>query len=318
MSKYNIEGNINFYDELFKSLDEDDGDEDTLCQITGSPLESNSVTMECNHKFNYHPLYKEICKQKFEFYSYDINMLHKIDQIKIRDSKLDYFIKCPYCRNIQFTILPYYEELGLKPKYGINSLDPNLQPKNNNVSNFIHYGHDDYTFNSYGKLFKKGQCCFELSSKQICTFLYVTPIENADKSFCKSFCKYHYRAGLKNLKNTEKQKKIQEKLKEKLEKQTILEARQKLLDEKNAERLAKGLLPLKRLKKNKVENIVQDSLKIGQYIPEGESEIIIQKIIGCKSILKSGPNKGSQCGCPKIFLDGLCRRHMPKETKNDL
>jgi hypothetical protein len=315
MSKYIIEENINFYDELFKSLDEDTDDESTLCQITGFPLETNSVTMECNHKFNYEPLYKEICQQKFKFCSYDMRILNKKDQIKIRDSKLDYFIKCPYCRNIQFTILPYYAELGLKPKYGINSLDPDLQPKNNTVSNLIHYGDDDYTFYSYGKLFKKGQCCFETSTN-ICIHMYATQIENTDKSFCK----YHYKTGIANLKYAERQKKIEEKIKEKLEKQAILEARQKILDEKNVERLAKGLLPLKKLPivKKKVENIVQDALKIGEYVPEGESEIIIQKIIGCKSILKSGSNKGSQCGCQKINADGLCSRHMSKEPKNNL
>ena len=85
MSKYTIEGNINFYDELYKSLDSSDdeikcddenkGDDEIKgdheitgnyemneCQITGLPLGDKSVTLECKHNFNYIPLYREICK----------------------------------------------------------------------------------------------------------------------------------------------------------------------------------------------------------------------------------------------------------------
>ena len=308
MKKYNIEGNINFYEELFKSLDEDTDDETTLCQITGFMLDSNSVTLECNHKFNYEPLYKEICRQKFQFCTYDTHMMNKNDQIKIRDSNLDYFIKCPYCRNIQFTILPYYEELGLKPRYGINSLDLSLpdNPMNNKHHKPNYYGSDEYKFMLYGKLFKKGQCSFIVNNLQetLCNINpYVTPIENTDKSFCK----YHYKTYITQLKNEVKQKKIEEKMKEKEEKM-------KEKEEKMKEKLAKGLLPLKRFKKQKLQNVVQEPQQIGQYVPETEE----QQIIGCKAILKTGPKKGSPCGCIKIYADGLCMRHIPKEPKNDL
>lgn len=334
MQKYNIEGNINFYDELFKSLDADSDDEATLCQITSFPLEQNSVTLECNHKFNYEPLYKEICRQKFNFKTYDFNMLTKQDQIKVKNSNLDYFIKCPYCRNIQFTVLPYYQELKLEKRYGINSLDDSLpdKPKHKHFSNITcHYGSDDYTFYSYGKLFKKGQCCFQKEHK-LCTGLYVAPVENTNVSFCR----FHYRIGIKKLKYEEKEKKIAEKEKkiaEKFkEKQSMLEERQKLLDEKNAERLAKGLLPLKRLPvvKKKLQNVVQKVQHIGEYIPDKEEDQEDEKIqekeedkeqenIGCKSILKSGPNKGLKCGCKKINEHGLCKRHSTNYLiKNDL
>ena len=311
MQKYNIEGNINFYDELFKSLDADSDDESSLCQISGVPLEPNSVTLECNHKFNYEPLYKEICRQKYHFFTYEMSAQNKKDQIKIKESKLDYFIKCPYCRNIQFTILPFYPELGLKPKYGINSLDPIFQIIKNNKQNSKCYGADNHTFYLYGKLFKKGICCFETAT-YLCTYMYVTPIENTDKTFCI----YHYKNGLKQIKNEEKQKKIEEKLKEKEEKLKEKEEKQKLLDEKNAERLEKGLMPLKRLPivKKKIQNVVQ---QIGQYVPEGEETSIEPEIIECKSILKSGPNKGLKCGCKKIYADGLCKRHSVKNKEDE-
>ena len=126
MTNYTIEGNIHFQTELYKLLNEDSDDEDNLCQITGLELIDKYITLECGHKFNYKALYTEICKQRFEFKTYDPNLLTKKDQLKFRESKLDYFIKCPYCRNIQFTVLPYYEELGLTKIYGINSLDKQL------------------------------------------------------------------------------------------------------------------------------------------------------------------------------------------------
>jgi hypothetical protein len=321
MQKYNIEGNVNFYDELFKSLDDDSDDENTLCQITGFPLNSTSLALECNHKFNYEPLYKEICRQKFDFKSYDAHTLNKQDQIKIKASGMDYFIKCPYCRNIQFTILPYYEEIGLTKMYGVNSLDTDLPDKPKHKLFPSIYGSDDFTFCMYGKLFKKGECCFLIHPLAIplCSNIYVTPIENTDKTFCK----YHYKDTLKTMKMEEKQKKIKEKIKEKQQKQ-------QLLDEKNTDRLAKGLLPLKRLPVVKrtvlksVQNVVEQTQQIGQYIPdidikvegEGVLEGVIEgvlegvtQVISCKSILKSGPNKGTQCGCKKIYIDGLCKRH---------
>jgi len=41
----------------------------------------------------------------------------------------------------------------------------------------------------------------------------------------------------------------------------------------------------------------------------GETNIIDLTVnTGCIEILKSGPNKGKQCGC-KIILDDLCNRH---------
>ena len=153
-NNYTIEGNINFQEELYKLLDEDSEDEDTLCQITSLPLKDKSVTLECKHHFNYDALYNEIHKQKYEFKTYDTHTLTKKELRKYNDSKLDYFIKCPYCRSIQFTILPYYEELGLKKVYGINSLDPTLKTAPFSTNKYgtsdsyqpkLHYGNKDYT-----------------------------------------------------------------------------------------------------------------------------------------------------------------------------
>jgi hypothetical protein len=317
MLKYNIEGNINFYESLYKSLDDDSDDEDTLCQITGSPLDSKAITLECKHKFNYEALYKEICNQRFVFKTYEYIKLSYKEQKILADSNKDYFIKCPYCRNIQFTILPYYDELGLDKKYGINSLDPSLPEKIVYTYRYKPKPHticaENKMFSCYGVLFKQGKCCYKLneplSNNNLyeCKQLYCAVIPNTELSYCNA----HYRAGLVNHKQSLKQAL-------KNEKEKIKNDKQKLLDEKNAERVANGLKPLKYLSK---KNTVQSLIQISQYVTEDqENDNMISNVsennmisnvnsTGCKSVLKSGPNKGKQCGCLKIFKDGMCKRH---------
>ena len=62
MKKYNIEGGINFFEELYKSLDDVETinkteEDDNLCLITYKPLQDKFVKLNCGHKFNYVPLY---------------------------------------------------------------------------------------------------------------------------------------------------------------------------------------------------------------------------------------------------------------------
>lgn len=296
--KYIVEDDINFYEKLLQSLDDDSDDEELICKISGLPMDKYSVKLECNHKFNYDALYKEICKQKFDFKTYDVYSLSKKDQLKMRELKVDYFIKCPYCRKVQYNILPYYEELKLDEIYGINSLNDKLRNRL-----FV----NEYTY--YGNIFKKGLTCNECSNKKICLSLYVACIPNTN--LC--YCTFHYRSGLKKYKLNEKQKKIDEKKKQK---EDILIARKKLFEEKNKLRAEKGLPPLKCLPrlKNVIENVVSPGQPIGQYIPDSEvvinnSQVINNSELGCKMILKTGPNKGKICGCKKIFKDNLCKRH---------
>ena len=61
MPNYKIEGNVNFYDELYKSLDEpEDGNDLNVCLITNKPLENDCISLSCNHKFNYDAIYNDI------------------------------------------------------------------------------------------------------------------------------------------------------------------------------------------------------------------------------------------------------------------
>jgi len=126
MSNYNIESKIDFYNELYKSLDDidDESDENQVCLITDEPLKEYFVKLDCGHSFNYIPLYNDIVAHKKKFNNME-------SSTKVLSSNQ---IRCPYCRNIQNNLLPYCEEEGVKKMYGVNSLDKdavNYYPSHN-------------------------------------------------------------------------------------------------------------------------------------------------------------------------------------------
>ena len=92
--QYIIEDNLNFKDLLNKELTNDVVQKsEELCLISNKPLDKYHIVLTCGHKFNYTPLYEYVYynKQYIHYNSY---------RLKINE------IKCPYCRNIQTTILP--------------------------------------------------------------------------------------------------------------------------------------------------------------------------------------------------------------------
>lgn len=108
---YSIEGNIDFYAELLNSVCEStisskvnqENENNDLCLITQQPLEEHYVTLDCNHKFNYLPLFNEVKRQKS---SSVISNSFETTKLKINE------IKCPYCRYIQPKLLPYVKIPG--------------------------------------------------------------------------------------------------------------------------------------------------------------------------------------------------------------
>ena len=104
-----------FYEELFKQLSsENEIISDNLCLITNEQLQDDFITLECKHKFNYNAIFQEVSRQKYKEFKFEINRVGKNE------------LKCPYCRNIQKTILPPSKEY-LETKnpgllvYGVNS-----------------------------------------------------------------------------------------------------------------------------------------------------------------------------------------------------
>ena len=71
-----------------------------VCLITGDMLESDSIRLECGHRFNYIPLLNDLIEYKKHMdntYSKRINT-----------------IRCPYCRQIQHKLIPYYATYNIK------------------------------------------------------------------------------------------------------------------------------------------------------------------------------------------------------------
>ncbi len=331
-TKYIIQGNVNFYDELYKSLDDSDDEKDNICQITGEPLIDRFVTMECGHKFNYKPLFKEIYRQKYDYGTYTVENLDNKNKHKLKLSEKDYYLKCPYCREIQFTILPFYEDL-VKPNkmykavYGINSLDSTL-PNTKKIPYVAHYSN---SFHYFGKEFSmSGSQCDYVN----CYASHTAHIDNTNLNYCH----VHWKLGLKQHNAVQKQKfkeqkqklldekkklleekkKLIEQKKQVLEekkqiKKQLLQEKQKLLEKTNAERIAKGLKPLttKKINTNKNKNIITKTNEvigetvIGEYVPDSD-------IVLCKGIIKSGPNKGKQCTSKHLPEDEYCCKHSEK------
>jgi hypothetical protein len=213
MTKYYIEENINFYEELYKSLDKEDKNDDiNCCLISQQPLTENYVTMCCGHKFNYQPLFYDILNHKKKFNSMERHHLRSSD------------IRCPYCRNVQKNLLPYIE--GYPKVHGVNYYDENTSKiQHASKINSLKLINDGYIV---------GECCYE-STKTNENGELVKCTNNMVKMFTnnKFYCPLHKCLMLKKImqenklklkeenkkaKEEEKMKKLEEKMKLKAEK----------------------------------------------------------------------------------------------------
>jgi hypothetical protein len=110
MNNYVIEGDIDFFAEISGHVS--DTDTKNCCLLTGEPLDPNHVTMQCGHKFNYQPLFKEILCQKSR------RMAFSHDTLRLGLNEM----KCPYCRKITQNLLPYVPLPGCKTqRRGVNA-----------------------------------------------------------------------------------------------------------------------------------------------------------------------------------------------------
>jgi hypothetical protein len=242
MTKYFIEENINFYEELYKSLDKEDTQENLeYCLISSQPLTENYVTMVCGHKFNYQPLFYDILNHKKKFNSMERNHLRSSD------------IRCPYCRNVQKKLLPYIE--GYPKVHGVNYYDENTSKiKYSCKMNSIKLVNDGYIL---------GDCCYETSKNSEnedvvkCTNNMVKMLTNN-----KFYCPLHKYAMIKKIMQENKMKLKAEKNKAKeVEKMKKLEEKMKLKAEKN-----------KKQKLNSVINSDENTVIINEFV--GCSQIL--------------------------------------------
>lgn len=314
MKKYNIEGGIDFYGELYKSLDIDENineieADDNICLISNLPLTDKFIKMNCGHKFNYKALYKDLVNHKSKFNSFEPS-ISRLSNNEIR---------CPYCRAIQSGVLPYYEELGLPKISGVNYIDPNSNPNYklqsceyltiNNL--FDPSGNNPVETDDHNNGNVKFLKCFFQGSKMNSYEVNEDLIEYMqNKCYCWKHKKTMYmnfkKGQLEKIKEEKKQLKLKQKADikkakedEKLKlKEEQLKAKAEL---KKSVMLAK--LNKKPLKTEDENTIISSNINI-LTINDNETKINT----GCTSLLKSGTKKGTYCGC-KIFNDNLCKRH---------
>ena len=301
MKKYNIEGNINFYEELYKSLDEEDNNnDDDICLITNEKLTDKFIKLNCGHKFNYIPLYNDLINYKFKYN----NMESHHNKLKFNE------LRCPYCRNKQVGLLPYHNDLKIKMTHGINCIDEKLISHNCKLYNPLLkccYEETNPLFDETkpeSSTNKKIIECYNLGSfNSFCSSLYPNILES-------KFCNLHQKIIIKQYNDKVKLKLQEEKQKIKLEKQKQKEL--KKIEKENEKKT-------KKLENNKIndnnqsnQNIILGPSNITIVEPEMNSE----QIKYCTEIVKSGKNKGTTCSF-KVHKDDLCKRHYKSNNKSN-
>jgi len=100
---YVIEDNLDFYKLLNEEIEGDEAKdtdkekrEENKCLISHTPLTHNFITLPCMHKFNYLPLYTELC-------------LHSKKKMC-----------CPYCRLQCNKLIPFIPLSNVKKVLGVN------------------------------------------------------------------------------------------------------------------------------------------------------------------------------------------------------
>lgn len=297
MNKYKIEGNIDFFAELYKSLDtEDNLDEDNnICLITNQPLTDKHIQLQCGHKFNYGPLFLDIKnhKQKFNHLEGNATRLNNNE------------IRCPYCRYKHSGLLPYYEEFGYAKINGVNYFDPSFKGYQGYSYKQCEYLTLNLNYDPSGNLPVESNknnignvkffICYASGSK-INIEDSGSELNNDNKCYCYKHKNLVIRAHKKELLEKEKAKKLLEKNKLKEEKEI---AKKALQEEKIKAKEEK--------KQNKGKKVTDKS--------EENNVIGSNEFTGCIEILKSGINKGKPCGC-NIIIDNLCNRHF--KIKNNI
>jgi len=277
MNKYKIEGNIDFFEELYKSLDNEENlDEDTnTCLITNQLLTDKFIQLQCGHKFNYVPLFLDIKNHKQKFNALEGNST-RLDNNEIR---------CPYCRNKHSGVLPYYEEFGYAKINGVNHYDPSVKGYQGYSYKQCEYLSLNPNYDPSGNLQMETNknntgnvkffVCYASGSK--------INIENSElNNDNKCYCYKH-----KNIVIKAHNKKISEKEKEEAKAKKLLE---------------------KQLAKEEKAKAKEEKEKAKELKKKNKNVIVGVETVGCIEILKSGLNKGKPCGC-NIIIDNLCNRH---------
>ena len=235
--KYKIEGNLQFYEELYKD-EEEEIENQKYCLITNEPLKENFITLECNHSFNYNPLFNDILNHKLTY--------NKLESTMLKNNQL----RCPYCRNVQNKLLPHFD--GIKKVYGVNCLDDKYAIYTNCTPHL-----DGYV--------EGGKCNYYND----CNITYVKKLSLDDKTYC--YCHMHlaskkyYKNEKMKLYENAKKLKLEEKEKALQKKNKLMEEKQKLKEEKIKEKELKQKLKEEKLKEKELkQKLKEEKLKLAE------------------------------------------------------
>ena len=331
MKKYIVEGGIDFFAELYKSLDDDENNNKTeednnKCLITNKPLTDKFVELSCGHKFNYLPLYNDVLNHKKKFNSMEGS------ETRLKQNEM----RCPYCRKKSTSLLPYYEDLNLPKVCGVNHIDINYDGYTDTIPTNSYYKKCEYltpnihfNFNSenivevYKPSLNLEDCKYIKCSYMGTQIDYPSNFENYGDD--KHYCWNHKKMIIRNYKNKiaekikEEKKNLKLKEKEELQKAKN-EAKQKAKEEKEKakEELKKSVQLAKQNKKTKtaINNLTNDLINDNTIVIDLTNENVVINSL-CQEILKSGENKGTQCG-NKAFENNLCKRHTKKQLTTNI
>lgn len=278
MTKYNIEGGIDFYNELYANLDQlddDNANDKSVCLITNDKLTDRHYEMKCGHKFNYVPLYKDLANHRKKFNSMEsgTNVLSKSE------------IRCPYCRERQTGVLPYYEDMGLDLMEGVNTV--HIKPV---ICSFV-WSNEHFDANCPEDDFnrKTVQCC-HIGTK------FLLPDFTSVGFYCSKHGKVVLSKHAKELREKQKQAGLAAKMKEKEE---------KVLAKESAKAVAVANKALAKVHNKDAANA-------------SEENVVISSENWCVEILKTGDRKGHQCSYNQVYGEARCKRHHNLLIKKNL
>lgn len=291
MDKYTVEGNLDFYNELYKMLDENpkegEGECGDMCLITNMPLGAFFVTLGCNHKFNYMPLFNEIQNQKLK--------VNTLSTTHLQNNQ----VMCPYCRCNNNGVLPFHEELEVNKIYGINTLDVTYKLPNECFTNGV-----------AGCFI--GVCEYKTVNQNNenipCNNKWVYKIK--DNTGC--YCYSHKVIILTNIMAEKKIKAKQAKLAQNIAKKLAIKE-QKLASKLAVQTEAKAQKDAAKTAIKAQKDAAKAASSSSSKKPNPKHNPTTLEL--CTEILKSGKNSGTQCKC-KALLNGKCGRHAKVVSTN--
>lgn len=271
------------YESILKLLEQEDIDDNKtndLCLISGEKLNNTHIALECGHKFNYEPIVKEITQLKNKYQ-------RTLESTHMRK----YDIKCPYCRNIQNTLLPYL--IGFPKFLNVNSpISKTYMPHN-----------CKYKFK---RGINKSKTCGEKCYGEYCLFHFKA--EQKKKTNAKN-----KKEKIKNIVKKGKIKLTNEKVKHNENMNQIDDQDKNTIFDCNGDENTYSSNAFKQVKNNFLKTYQIPKL---DFINSKKGQNVFGYYCNCDYTFKRGVKKGQKCG--KLAVSYDCKKVTRVETKNPI